>query len=232
MTEYYHGNVYHMGETAMFCRMQPGGTILRGWVKGCKETKARITLAFFSSLNGSDKWIITVIRESAKPHWFENLCPSSYVNYKQYKGVDDTAESSEWLSDLSKEMKRKEVQSFLTSRQCSMPQTQKSQQCVLGVLSPNYIIILQYLDNGFVKSFKSHYRQHWVRKIVEFINPFWPSRLEKFLQPGRKGFLNACRATKWTGLPEKLVQQGHKVKKPNVYFHFWLPNSWANSSLL
>jgi hypothetical protein len=55
MTECYHADVYNMGETAMFCRMQPHGTVLRGRVKGCKETKARSTLAFFSSFNGSDK---------------------------------------------------------------------------------------------------------------------------------------------------------------------------------
>jgi hypothetical protein len=44
--------------------------------------------------------------------------------------------------------------------------------------------------------------------------------------------LNACLATRWLGLPEKLVQQGHKVKRQHVYLHFWLFNSWINQMLL
>jgi hypothetical protein len=45
------------------------------------------------------------------------------------------------------------------------------------------------------------------------------SRLEKFPQPGRQGFLNTCRATKLTVLLENLLKQAHKVKKTNEYLH-------------
>jgi hypothetical protein len=44
------------------------------------------------------------------------------------------------------------------------------------------------------------------------VSPFQSSHLEKFLQPGREGILDPCRATKQAVLLEKLVQQGHKVK--------------------
>jgi hypothetical protein len=67
---------------------------------------------------------------------------------------------------------------------------------------------------------------------MKLLNPFWSLRLEKFLQAGCQGFLNACRATKLTVLPEKFVQQRHKVKKPNVYLHFLLSNFRASSTLL
>jgi hypothetical protein len=57
-------------------------------------------------------------------------------------------------------------------------------------------------------------------------------RVQKNFRSQDDGFLNACQVTKWSFLPEKLVQQGHKNKKQNVYFHFWLSNSWACSTLL
>jgi hypothetical protein len=68
--------------------------------------------------------------------------------------------------------------------------------------------------------------------FVNWTNPFWSWNYEKVPHPGRHGFLNACRATRWLVLPEKLVPQGHKVKKQNVYLHFQLSNSWTNSTLL
>jgi hypothetical protein len=65
--------------------------------------------------------------------------------------------------------------------------------------------------------------KNWIQYDV-IINPFRLACLEKFPQPGQRD-LNACRATKWSVLPEKLVQQGDKVKKQNVYLHFRLSNS-------
>jgi hypothetical protein len=58
---------------------------------------------------------------------------------------------------------------------------------------------------------------HNIQKLGHCINPFGSLRLEKYPQPGHQGFLTACRATGKPVLPEKLVQQGHKVKKQNVY---------------
>jgi hypothetical protein len=43
-------------------------------------------------------------------------------------------------------------------------------------------------------------------------NPFWSSHFKKFLEPGRQGILNPCRATRRVVLLKKLVQQGHKAK--------------------
>jgi hypothetical protein len=45
--------------------------------------------------------------------------------------------------------------------------------------------------------------------LIKF-NPFQLC-LKKFLQPGRQGILNPCRATKQTVLLKKFVQEGHKV---------------------
>jgi hypothetical protein len=51
---------------------------------------------------------------------------------------------------------------------------------------------------------------------VRRFNPFQSLHYKKFLQPGDEGDLNACIATKWTALPENLVQQGHKVKNAKI----------------
>jgi hypothetical protein len=59
--------------------------------------------------------------------------------------------------------------------------------------------------------------QRELQAVLDSINTFRLSRLEKFPQPGCEGVLNPHRAIKRIGLLEKLVQQGHKVKNQNMY---------------
>jgi hypothetical protein len=175
--EYDPKDVYNMDESALFYRMQPDKTISDGSLRGRKKAKDRVTLAFCTNADGSDKRTVTVIGKYANPRCLKNFNPSLYVNYRHNPMAWMTAvEFVEWIKDFNKDMKRNKRNVLLLVDNAPCHKTTSLSNIRLEFLPPNYSGCLQPLNSGIIKTFKAHYRRHQVRKIVESRNSY-PSSL-------------------------------------------------------
>lgn len=157
--EYNPKDIYSMNESALFYQVQPDTNVSDGPVKGCKKAEDKITLAFCTNANGSDKRTVTVVGK------YKDLNPSVYVSHRHNADARMAAiEFGEWIKDFNEDMqKNKRSILLLVNNNTPFHKATNLSNVRLEFLPRS----LQPLDAGIIKSFKTHYRRHEARKIAE-----------------------------------------------------------------
>ena len=165
-------NVYNMDESGLFYSMLPNKTISHRPEKGHKKIKNRITTIHCTNADGSDKRTLEVIGKSRSPRCFKNFRPELYVKYRYNKKAWMTiSDFEDWLNSFNSKMKlqNRKVLLILDNAPCHKNTKQMSNVRV-EFLPPNVTGLLQPMDAGIIKTFKTHYRRFLVKKAVKDIN--------------------------------------------------------------
>lgn len=164
-------DIYNADETGLFYRATPNGslTFKKENLIGSKTAMDRVTLLVCSNMDGSDKVPLLAIGKSARPRCLRG------INLKSL-GIDYTHSAkawmtsglwSEWLHNFDKRVKRPVI---LFSDNCpAHPYISNLKNVKLIFLPPNTTSLIQPMDQGIIKSLKSHYKRKIVEKTVEII---------------------------------------------------------------
>lgn len=127
---------------------------------GGKLSKTRITVMVAANMTGSCRKKLLVIEKSRKPRCFKNI-NSLPVTYESNNKSWMTSEIFErWLRTWDAELKLKKRKILLLVDNCPAHCSVDSLKFIKLVFSPpNVTSVLQPMDQGVIKSLKTHYRK-------------------------------------------------------------------------
>ena len=136
---------------------------------GGKLSKERITVFVCANMDGSEKRKLLVIGKSKKPRCFKNI-QTLPVNYQANKKAWMTSELFEAeLMKWDNELQHKNRKILLLIDNCTAHVNiqQKLKNIKQVFLPPNSTSVLQPMDQGVIRSLKSHFRKLLILKIIE-----------------------------------------------------------------
>lgn len=170
---YSESNIFNADETGLFFKMTPNNTLRFKGEKcaGGKLSKERITVLVCANMDGSEKRDLIVVGKTASPRCFKNVSalPVTYFSNKRAWITSDifTKILCGWDAELMKQ-KRKIL---LLVDNCSAHPKIDTLKCIeLVFFPPNVTSVLQPMDQGVIRSLKSHYRKQVVVKIITAID--------------------------------------------------------------
>ncbi|CAF2055852.1 unnamed protein product [Rotaria magnacalcarata] len=164
-------NIFNCDETSLFYKLLPDRSLVvdRNDCRGGKRSKERYTVLLCCNRSGSEKLKPLVIGKYARPRCFKNIdmkhlpvqwCSnrSAWMNSKVF---------TEWLENLDVCM-RKQKRHILTFLDNALvhPLDIQLENIKLKYFPPNTTAIIQPLDQGIIKAFKTHYRRYLVKHII------------------------------------------------------------------
>ena len=163
-------DVFNCDETGLFYRALPDRSLVSKFENchGTKGSKDRITLLFTCSFTG-EKLKPLVIGKSQKPRCFKHVdvdkLPVDY--YANKMAWMNSTLFADYLKSVDKIMRRKNRQIilFLDNAPCH-PQGVTLTNTKLAFFPANTTSRLQPLDQGIIKSFKSHYRKELLTTLL------------------------------------------------------------------
>ena len=161
-------DIFNADETGLFFRALPNKTLAERSKKcvGGKMSKERLTVMLCASFTG-EKLKPLVIGKSAKPRCFKNVNIASMpVHYKSNRKAWMTFNIfSEWLESINEMIKREGRKILLFVDNAASHKIMQLSNVSLMFLPPNCTALIQPLDQGVIKTFKAHYRIHFVKKL-------------------------------------------------------------------
>lgn len=168
--EYEAKNIFNADETGLFFKCLPDRSMCFKGEKchGGKSSKERITLLLAANMDGSEKLKPLMIGKSAKPRCFKNInsFPMAYRANKKAWMTSDLF--NEWVTSINAEMEKKNRRILLFIDNCTAHNNPPHLSHVaVEFLPPNTTSILQPLDQGVIKVFKSFYRTEIVQQLLD-----------------------------------------------------------------
>ncbi|XP_023228548.1 tigger transposable element-derived protein 4-like [Centruroides sculpturatus] len=167
--EYADEDIYNADETGIFYKLLPDKTFKFKNEKcvGGKLAKDRITAFVCANMTGTDKRKLLVIGKSKNPRCFKNI-KTLPVNYKANKKSWMTSEIfEEEIRKWDKELIGKRKKVLLLVDNCpAHPILENLKNIKLVFLPPNCTSVLQPMDQGIIRSLKSHFRKILLQKII------------------------------------------------------------------
>jgi DDE superfamily endonuclease/Fission yeast centromere protein N-terminal domain/Tc5 transposase DNA-binding domain len=170
--EYEPRNVLNMDETGLFWKQSPNRTLAIEAQSGGKKSKDRITMAFTSNADGSEKFVSWIIGKSKNPRCLKNINRKMLrVIYRHNKSKWMTGiiceEYLQWLNNKMRGEGRKvllimdnfsghELGVHLVGGLIALSNVR------IAWLPPNTTSYWQPMDQGIIASFKVQYRRQWV----------------------------------------------------------------------
>lgn len=173
LKDYSPRNIFNADETGLFFRALPNKTLTLKHEKciGGKLSKERLTILHCVNLAG-EKEKLLVIGKTNKPRAFKHINVSDLpVFWRSNKKAWMTCTiMEEWLKDFDRKMgmERRKILLFLDNA-CSHPKDICLINIQLIFLPPNCTSVVQPLDQGIIKNFKTHYRTLIVKKLLSEI---------------------------------------------------------------
>ncbi|CAG9566413.1 unnamed protein product [Danaus chrysippus] len=165
---YTDSQIWNADETGLFFKLTPDRTLKFKGEKctGGKLSKDRITVLVASSMEGEKRKLL-VIGKAKKPRCFKNV-KTLPVDYEANKKAWMTSEIFEKvLRKWDSELRRHNKKIILFIDNCpAHPHIQKLTNIKLAFLPPNTTSVIQPIDQGIIKTLKSHYRKLLVEKMV------------------------------------------------------------------
>lgn len=166
-------DIFNADEAGLFFRMAPDKTLKFKNEKcvGGKLSKERITVLVCANMTGHEKRKLLVIGKSANPRCFKNVkrLPVSYTANKRAWMTSEIFEKELRSWDIQlRAVKRKIL--LLVDNCAAHPHMFNLENIKLVFLPPNTTSVLQPMDQGVIRSLKSHFRKQLVLKIIENLN--------------------------------------------------------------
>lgn len=134
---------------------------------GGKFSKERLTILLAANASGTERFKPLVIGKFAKPRAFKNV-KSLPVDYRSNKKAWMNSDLfANWLLDVDKKMKREKRNILMLIDNCPAHNTiPKMKNVTVKFLPPNTTSMLQPLDQGIIKNFKTFYRAEVVKTML------------------------------------------------------------------
>lgn len=166
-------NIFNGDELGLFYKLMPSRTykLKDSTCKGGKKSKERITIFLCANMDGSEKIRPTVIGKFKKPRCFKSVDVNRLpVNYQANKRAwMDTDIFKRTLLSINEEMKREDRNILLFIDNCTAHPHLKFSNIKLMFLPTNSTSVLQPMDQGVIKCFKSHYRRRFLEVLISAI---------------------------------------------------------------
>ena len=166
--------IYNADETGLFYKMLPEYTLdtIGEKTSGCKKSKERITILFCINADGSDKCVPLVISKAKKPRCFNGV-KTLPVHYEANSNAWMTQDLfRNWLLQLNNRMLKlnKKIVLFLDNFSGHKIDNMPLSNIKIHFYPPNCTSVLQPLDQGIIRSFKSKYRTRVLMQIISKID--------------------------------------------------------------
>ena len=168
-------DIYNVDKTGLFYKLLPDRTYaFKGEeCHGGKLSKDRITLLLGSNMSGTDKIKPVVMGKSAKPRCFAKINTETLpVIYRSNRTAWMTCEIfNEWLFGWDRRMMREGRKVLLLIDNCAAHNLNRNYSNIeVQFLPPNTTSVLQPMDQGIIKSFKTHYKSHLLHRLLAEID--------------------------------------------------------------
>lgn len=175
LASYQPNDIYNMDETGLFYRMQADSSLATMLLEGRKTRKERLTIVICANADGTDRRPLMVIGTAIKPRCFKNVKLEGLgIQYHANKSAWMTRNLfHSWLRKFDANMAGRKV--LLIMDNC--PAHSKLDDPEFPILCntevfyfpPNTTSKIQPCDAGIIKSFKTHYRRLFNRKLLQKI---------------------------------------------------------------
>lgn len=161
-------DIFNLDETALFYQLQPSQTISNRSVYGHKTSKKRLSVALCANYTGKEKLKPIVISTAEKHHCFGKLFePNNYVSYYHNpKAWMTSVVFTNWTKKLNDNMKKQNRKILLLVDNASSHVQIDLSHVKISFLPPNMTSVLQPMDAGIIRSFKSHYKKLVVKHYL------------------------------------------------------------------
>ncbi|XP_035212025.1 tigger transposable element-derived protein 6-like [Stegodyphus dumicola] len=168
-------DIYNADETGLYYRATPDGSLCYKHIAltGYKKAMDRITVLCCTNMSGTDKRKLLIIGKSARPRCFKGLSMEGLpVEYHANKNAWMTSEIfRNWLTSWDRNLQHKKRKILLIVDNCAAhPHLDNLQNIQLEFLPPNTTSLMQPMDMGVIKNFKTLYRGKLVNYILESID--------------------------------------------------------------
>ncbi|XP_067942227.1 tigger transposable element-derived protein 6-like isoform X2 [Watersipora subatra] len=166
-------DIFNMNETGLFYKLMLDKTLHFKGAKcsGEKLSKERLTVALCANMSGTEKEVPIVIGKLKRPHCFKNVTnlPCQYYHNKKACMVSDIFQT--WVRDFDRRMTIKNRKVLLIIDNCPAHPTMNGLMSIrLVFTSPNTKSVLQPMDQGIIRTFKSYYCQQVLQFTVDYID--------------------------------------------------------------
>lgn len=169
-------DIFNADESGLFWKGLPKRTFDYAGEEttGLKVHKNRISIMFVTNLNGTEKRKLLVIGKGAKPHCYGRGTVAHYhqgkLIYKHNKKAWMTSQIFEeyllhWNSQLQFQERR--ILLFIDNAGCHPSKTLTNIK--IQFFPPNTTSVLQPLDQGIIRVFKSLYRKKFISRLLSMI---------------------------------------------------------------
>ena len=182
--------IFNIDETGLFWRAMPDKTLTRSGksVQGWKKNKERLTVLFLVNKAG-EKYEPVIIGKSKSPRRVT-------TTNLHHLGVSYTSNTSAWvtktffynyLNSLNNTLQEKNKKMLLLLDNCSCHMLDNFSNIKLLFLPPNTTSLIQPLDRGIIRCFKSYYKKHFMnsvmsKSIIDFNTKFKSYKIYEAIQ--------------------------------------------------
>ena len=173
--EYEPQDVFNADELGLFYRLQPSKTYtFKGQkCKGGKKSRERVTILLCSNMNGTEKFDLFAIGKSANPKSFKEIRKNHKSLPFIYRNNSNSWMTSkffeEFISILNSRMIKKDRKILLFVDNCTAHKHLEYSNVKLIFLPSNSTSVLQPMDQGIIKCFKSFYKKRLVQKMIKHL---------------------------------------------------------------
>ena len=236
ISEYSQRDVFNCDETALFFKCPPNHSLKLNSEERAsgKFSKERVTIIFCVSMEG-EKINPLLIGKAKNPRGFKNLRLDTLgIDYNHRKKAWMTAKVFlDWLLELNFKMKKQERRILLLLDNAPVHFIDRVFSNIeLCFLPPNTTLKTQPLDQGIIRSFKSHYKKLFHCKLAlsessedacfsEIMKNFKlcdsiPHIIEYWQNVTEKTFVNCFKHSKKTGFNIKIPVKIKKSLKQTI----------------
>jgi hypothetical protein len=167
-------NVFNMDETALFYAMSPDRGLATTQHHGLKQSKVRLTLAFTTNADGTERLPPLIIGHAKRPRCFQRKTGEQLgFNYHSNSRAWMTGEIfREWLVDWDHCLQQEDRSILLLVDNFAGHNydTRSITNIRVERFSPNLTAHVQPLDAGIIHCFKSYYRRHFLRRALDLFD--------------------------------------------------------------
>ncbi|KZO92661.1 DDE-domain-containing protein, partial [Calocera viscosa TUFC12733] len=164
-------DIWNMDETGLFGRMPPDRTLATKQLAGLKGDKWRLSYAFTTNADGSDRFNPLVIGRYQRPRCFrghsgQDLGYNYFWNRKSWMKSDIFEAYLTEFDEYQKELDRHALL-LVDGFSAHKINASKFTNVRVEIFPANMTSHIQPLDQGIIRCFKAHYRSRFILRAVE-----------------------------------------------------------------
>lgn len=201
-------------------RMVPDRGLMDRKLAGVKGKKDRLTYAFTTNADGSEKLPPFIIGKAKKPRAFKKKSGEELGFYYRNNATAwmTTVLYQEWILDWDEKLRRKNRKIILFQDNFSGHVVPNALTNIKVVnFSPNLTSHVQPCDQGIIRTFKSHYRRLFMQRALD--------RYDDDISPATIYQINQLEAM-------RIAELAWEAVKETAIYHCWVKSGILPTSLI